>query len=637
MTGYAVVVDAQRLFARDKEPTKNEKSPGVEGNLSASFAAADEKLHRQSLHCDVLVAGGGMAGVCAALAAARHGAKTLLIQDRSRLGGNGSSEIKMHIVGADNHGARPGWREGGILEELRLDNAVRNPQQSWEVWDLLLYDKCISEPSLDILLDTIVCAAQVDNHHIHSITARCDKAETLYTVEAKIFIDCTGDSRLALEAGALFRLGRESQSEFGEALAPEQADKRTQGASILFTAKEYDRPMPFTPPAWARKLTKSDFIHRPIDNSWEYGYWWIELGGMGDVIRDNEKLRFELLAVVLGIWDYIKNSGSYPAAANWALETIGMIPGRRESRRIMGEHMLTQGDLEGHWKSFPDGVAFGGWNMDDHPPQGFDNPDIKPFNSVPLSEPYNIPLRSLYSKTIDNLMMAGRNISCSHVAFSSTRVMGTCSAVGQAAGTAAFLCATRDLLPVDLYRNQALLNELQQNLLRDDQGIRNLRNQDPLDLARRARVIAADFLPGAMPDHVINGFIRDEPGEWANRWAAPMSQEGVWIELAWDTPISLSVIQITFDTGFERELTFSSSNWVKSRIVHGPQPETVKSYRLSAFGTDGRERLLAEEQDNYQRLRRHRVTAADVARLRLSIHATHGAAEARIFEIRCYA
>src|ERR1019366_6096116 len=123
---------------------------------------------------DVLVAGGGLAGVCAAIAAARHGARVVLVQDRSRLGGNSSSEVKMHVVGANCHKGRPGWREGGLIEELRLDDAVANPQRSFELWDLLLYDKVVSEPNVTLLLDTVLYSAETKDGRINRVRARSD-------------------------------------------------------------------------------------------------------------------------------------------------------------------------------------------------------------------------------------------------------------------------------------------------------------------------------------------------------------------------------------------------------------------------------------------------------------------------------
>src|SRR5262249_22186197 len=156
----------------------------------------------------------------------------------------------------------------------------------------------------------------------------------------KICCDCTGDSRLGLETGADMRHGREARAEFNETLAPEKADAQTLGSSILFTSRQYDGPMPFTPPKWARKVSK-DHLRFRSTKSWEYGYWWIEWGGHLDTIRDNEQVRFERLSIVLGVWDYIKNSGNHPESANWAMDWLGMIPGKRGSRRLNGDHVLT--------------------------------------------------------------------------------------------------------------------------------------------------------------------------------------------------------------------------------------------------------------------------------------------------------
>src|SRR5437667_4079281 len=215
------------------------------------------------LECDLFVAGGGMAGVCAAVAAARHGIKVVIVQDRSRLGGNSSSEVKMHIVGADISGQRPGWREGGLIEEFRLDDAVHNPQRSREMWDLLLYDKCKSEPNITLLLDTVCYSAETREGLIQRVMARCDKTEHLYRVQGKLYADCTGDCRLALEAGAEMRRERETKAEFNESLALDQPDTHTLGSTILFTSRDLAKPMPFTPPKWARKVTKDMLRFRP--------------------------------------------------------------------------------------------------------------------------------------------------------------------------------------------------------------------------------------------------------------------------------------------------------------------------------------------------------------------------------------
>jgi hypothetical protein len=618
-------------------------APGVFEHIAGEgspFDAVERRLRAVPLDADVLVAGGGLAGVCAAIAAARHGARVVLAQDRSRLGGNSSSEVKMHVVGANQHRARPGWREGGLIEELRLADAVNNPQRCWELWDLLLYDKVVSEPNITLLLDTAVCAATVKEGRILEAAARSDRSERMYRIRATIFCDCTGDSRLGLEAGAEMRTGREGRAEFGEPLAPPQPDDLTLGASILFTSSLHRETMPFTPPAWARKITREQVLHRAID-SWEYGYWWIEWGGNHDVIGESERIRFELLSIVTGVWDYIKNSGDFPDSARWAMDWVGMLPGKRGSRRLLGDHILTQDDLMKG--GFADAVAIGGWPMDAHPPEGFDRPDLPPNTTLSPPEVYDIPLRALYSRNISNLLMAGRNISASYVAFTSARVMATCAAEGQAIGTASAQCLAAGLVPRQLAADARQVARLQQTLLRDDQTIKGRANEDPLDLARSASVAASGEEGDAKAACLLDGFVRDIPagnGKPAeiHHWAAPL-EEGrpSWIELRWDRPRTIGEADITFDTGFERQLTLSAQASQNINLLRAPQPETVKDYRLLCRTAAGEERVLAEVKNNFQRLNRRRFEPREVRSLRLEIQATNGDRLARVFQIRCYA
>ena len=691
--GYSVLVKADGIGA---EPPSHDAIASQFDRIAPTEPARDRfagepHMTLVDLDCDVFVAGGGMAGVCAAIAAARHGAKVVLVQDRSRLGGNASSEVKMHIVGANCHGGRPGWREGGLIEEFRLDDAVNNPHRSFELWDLLLYDKVKREPNITLLLDTTLFAAEMKDglvlEHsedvgvartassgapvssrlkaplvspspaqaqsrlpagapaitsggtpfIQRVLARCDKTEHLYRIVARQFLDCTGDCRLALEAGAEMRQGREAKSEFGESLAYATADSHTQGSSILFTARDYGRPIPFKPPVWARKVTKEMLKFRGV-SSWEYGYWWIEWGGQLNSIRDNERIRFELLSIVLGVWDYIKNSGDQPDSANWGMDWIGFIPGKRESRRLVGDYVLTQADLEGQRGEPKDAVAIGGWPMDDHPPSGFDAWTERPFRSVPLPEVYSIPLRCLYSRNVGNLWMAGRNISASHAAFSSTRVMATCSAIGQAAGTAAALCVRHGLKPRGLFENKDQLRELQQALLRDDQTLKGWRNEDRLDLARLAKVTASTAHDISRPELVVDGFVRNLGRQWTHRWGAKFDEGEPWLDLAWEKPQRIGQVQITFDTGFHRELTLSASDATNRQIIRGPQPETVRDYTLSYRpAADGDWRELVRVRGNHQRLVRHSFAPVDAQVLRLQIQATNGDAIARVYELRVYA
>jgi hypothetical protein len=642
LSTYSVMV----LADRSAEAVTPERTPAEIREAFQSIAPMDPTLVARrfegephmtlvDLECDVLVAGGGPAGLCAALAAARHGAKVILVQDRSRLGGNSSSEVKMHIVGANNHTGRPGWREGGIIEELRLDDAANNPQRSWELWDLLLYDKVVSEPNCTLLLDTAVFAVDVQDRQIRRVMARSDKTEHIYRIKARLYLDCTGDSRVALEAGVTIRWGHESRAEFREPLAWDKPTRETLGSSLLFTARNYGKPMPYQAPKWARKITEKQLRFRPI-SSFEYGYWWIEWGGATDTIRDNERIRFELLSIVTGVWDYIKNSGNFPKAANWAMDWVSMMPGKRESRRIEGDHILNQHDLMGLNGDFKDAVAIGGWGLDEHPPGGFDAVEKPPFVSTKLAEVYNIPLRSLYSKDIPNLMMAGRNASCSHVAFTSTRVMATCAVMGQAAGTAAALCVRDGITPRQLYQDDRRLTAFQQTLLRDDQTIKDLRNEDPSDLARKATVTASASTQDSRPEHIIDGYVRDAVGEMAHRWAAPMAVGKPWIELSWSDPQSIRHVQITFDSGFHRELTLTSSDSHNAQMIRAPQPETVRDYAIKVRTYDGQDVEVARVSGNHQRLRRHDFAPLMARSVRLEIEATNGSDQARVYEVRCY-
>jgi hypothetical protein len=595
--------------------------------------------HQPTIHIDtdLVVVGGGMAGVCAALGAARNGIKVVLVQDRSVLGGNASSEVKMHIVGADCHGYRHGARESGLIEELRLEDSFRNPNRSYAQWDLLLYEKVKAEQRITLLLDTdcIGCTTDPDTKRILSVLALRNCTEDRFDISARFFADCSGDSRLGYEAGADYRMGREGREEYGESLACSSADACTLGSSILLTARHYDAPQPFYSPSWTRKFTKQDLKHRAI-YSYEYGYWWFEWGGQKDVIKDNEVIRHELLRIAYGIWDYVKNSGDHPDSANWALDWVGAIPGKRESRRLLGPHVLTQNDLQSG-RIFHDAVAYGGWAIDLHPPAGIDAVDEPPFTPTQLAQLYTIPFRSLYSRNVPNLLFAGRNISATHVAFASTRVMATCSAMGQAIGTAAAIAIEEKTSLVGL-SSEPHLETLQQRLLRDDAFIPTIQNADPSDRAVDcAALSASSSATDCNPSLVVDGISRDligNLGPWADgkphHWA---SQElPAWIELRFPAPIEVSEIHLTFNSGFQRQLTLSPSDHTTSQVIRGPQPELVKSYRIHAGG-----RQVVEETGNYLRKRVHRLpTPILTDSVQIEVLQTHGVASAHIFEVRVY-
>lgn len=589
-------------------------------------------MEQKHLQTDIAVVGGGMAGVCCAIAAARSGAQVVLVHDRPMLGGNSSSEIRMHICGADCSGARNDTdaRETGILEELRLEDTVHNPQRSASMWDILLYDRVRTEPNITLLLNTYCHGVRMASpSRIAALLASNLLSETEYTISAKIFVDCSGDGRLGKEAGAQFRTGREGRNEFGETLAPPRPDNKRLGSTILFITRQHNHPMPFVPPQWITRFPTCNHLPYRHHNSWEYGYWWVEFGGSLDTITDGDLIRDKLLAFALGVWDHIKNSGQHPQSANWALEWIGFLPGKRESRRFVGEYVLNQRDIE-RGELFEDGVAYGGWPIDLHPPEGIlsKEPPAQQIR-VPL---YNIPLRCLYSRNVQNLLFAGRNISATHVAFGSTRVMGTCSVMGQAVGTAAALCVREGILPFELKPH---ITALQQMLLKADAYIIGVTNSDKYDLARSAEVIASSETPEGKAINVING-VRRGVGDHSNRWISdPRKGLPQWIELRFHEPVRIREVHLVFDTGLHRPLTLTHSDSYNARMIRGAQPETVRDYDLQVIhGTSTT--TVATVRGNYQRLRRHRFAPHSATALKLVVHATNGDPSARLFEIRAY-
>ena len=382
---------------------------------------------------DVCVIGGGLAGTFAAIAAARHGAHVVLMQDRPVLGGNASSEIRMWVSGAGTRVRN--LQETGIMEEFLLENMHINPSRNFSVWDSIFFGKVKAEKNIELMLNCACCAAECHDGKIESVTGFQLTTYTWRTVKAKIFIDCSGDSILAELADAEYMVGREAKSQFGEEFGLPEADRKTMGMSLMIQAHETDHPCPFTAPDWAYRYNTDEEMkfkpHECLDKI-NTNFYWIELGGEADSIHDTETTRDELLKIAFGVWDHMRNRGDH-GAENWELDFIGFLPGKRESRRYVGDYILTQNDVE-NGRQFPDEVAYGGWQIDNHLPGGFamSGKDGAHLQKKRLTEPYGIPLRSLYSKNVENLMFAGRNISATHIAFSTVRVMGTCGVMGQA-------------------------------------------------------------------------------------------------------------------------------------------------------------------------------------------------------------
>ncbi len=601
----------------------------------------------RTLRADIVIAGGGMTGVCAALGAARQGATVILCHDRPVLGGNASSEIRMHIVGANS--LRPTAdlvlepRESGIIEEIRLENAVRNPQRSPSMFDLILYEKVRTEPNITLLLNTSIVAATVEQRQITATQALRISTEERFEIQSRIAIDCSGDSGLAVAAGAAFMEGREDREQFGEPLAQPTADHRRLGSTLLFMARRHERPMPFEAPPWARKFSEDDLRLRPHGHHLEYGYWWVEWGGELDTLKENEAIRDELLAIILGIWDHIKNGGDH-GADHWALDWFGFVPGKRESRRIIGQHILTQNDLM-RSVPFDDAIAYGGWPLDLHPPGGIDCKDEKPCTQHPLPYLYDIPLRACVARDLENLMFGGRNLSATHVAFASTRVMATCAVIGEALGIAAALACRWDIPPSRLAYEPEAIASLQQQLLANDLYLIGRRRDQSGNAALQATLSATTEMPNGSVRALLSGQNRalschgglpeDRFVAGTHRW---MSRPGLpaAVTFHWSEPIAIATMTLIFDTGLHRHLTLTHSEEFLRFMIWGQgQPETVKDYRIEVQQGDDWSTPF-EVHGNWQRVRRHTADEDSlnaVRALRITALSTWGIDHARLVAV----
>lgn len=555
---------------------------------------------------DLCVVGGGMAGLCCAIAAARHGIKVILVQDRPVLGGNASSEIRMWIGGAYRSGKNcpPDVREGGILEEIMLENFYRNPSLKYPIWDSVLYEKAMAEENLTLLLNTSCFDATMDGNRIVRIKAWQSNAETFHEIEATYFADCSGDSILAPLSGAKFMYGREAKADFGETIPPDVADRKTMGMSCLFQIKETDHKVDFTPPDWAYVYeTDADLPYK--DHKKNNNFWWIEVGGEWDCIHDTDKCRHELLKICYGVWDHMKNRGDH-GVDNWELEWIGFLPGKRESRRYVGKCIVTQNDVETEGR-FDDIVAYAGWSMDDHFPAGFYYRDGHPTIYHPAPQPWGLPLRCMISENIENLVFAGRNISVTHAALSSSRVMATCAILGQALGTAAALAVNSGVTIENVD-----IPCLQQTLMDDDCYI-PWHERALSELTKNAECSA---------DIVRNGIERGADNLW-------IGGKGDCVEYSFGKDTEVKEIRLIFDNDMNRKYYNMPCCYPLVETGFKLPKTLIKEYVLEGTNEEGKT-FSIHVTDNRARLARHSVDWK-VQKLRFIPAASHGCDEFRLF------
>jgi hypothetical protein len=493
-----------------------EATPAQEGNTNGAKlggyirTGTIETIHQTF---DLVVVGGGISGICAAISAARNGTKVALVHERSALGGNSSSEVRLFPEDTCTFST---WiKESGILEEISTEERARN----WEPyieglmnshWDLVLYEWAMREKNLTLFLNTTMREVEMsDESHILAAHTAQLGTEKSFILQAPLFVDATGDGVLAYRAGAEFRWGRETRSEYQEPLAPVEASDGLMGNTLFFRARDTGRPIPFVRPEWAVEFdTENDLTDR-AHGFFEGGYWWIEVGNPLHPIKDNEAIRDEALRQLMGVWDHIKNRCTNDEvrarAQNYALEFVGFWPYKRESRRVLGDYILTEKDVRNP-SVHPDDIAYGTWGIDIHVPGGIQQRHVPPYphphNEVNFKNlgtiPYGIPLRSCYSRNIHNLLTAGRPIGASYIAFASTRVLPTGAIVGQGVGVAASLCKKYKCDPKTVAASHS--DEMQQMLLRQGASIPGIENTDDKDVARNAQVSSSSDAPLRFPE-----------------------------------------------------------------------------------------------------------------------------------------
>ncbi|PAW67824.1 MAG: hypothetical protein B9S34_04405 [Opitutia bacterium Tous-C1TDCM] len=526
--------------------------------LRLAHGALSAEIHEAGTY-DVVVVGGGIAGTFAAVSAARQGAKTMLIQNRALLGGNASTENLVPPVGAMQNRLTKEQieldpRETGLIEEVNLYGR----QRYFEVgryWPSRLQLLAEAEPNLVTRFLTEATGVELRDGEIAAVL--CTEIETgrRLRIRGRLFVDATGNAVVGLWAGAQAMYGKEPKAMYNETKAPDTASDDVLGSSLKYWYTKANGNMPFAGPAWAYPFHQcSDFgtirDRHPsvagIDTQWV-----IELGGTGRTYEKAEATRDDLIRLIYGLWDHVKNHCKDPVnadAAKLQLAWVGHVVGMRESFRLLGDYVMVESDVTKQ-PLLDDRVAYGGWGLDDHPSLGFfDKTRLKNHTHGGLL--FSVPYRSLYSANIPNLMMAGRNISVTHVALTATRVMLTTGTIGQAVGTAAGMCIAKDVKPRAIYQRH--LEELQQQLLKDGAYLIELPNLDPRDLARKATASASSEKAPAR--EAVNGYSRARfPTTTANAtmrenaWLPDPAAAGEqWLQLAWDSPQPFNVVHVVF-------------------------------------------------------------------------------------------
>jgi len=507
---------------------------------------------------DLVVVGGGMAGCCAAISGARLGLDVALIQNRPVLGGNNSSEVRVHLGGGIHLPPYPAL--GGVVKELSPGHSGNaGPAENYGDEKKLAVVE--AQQKLRLFLNTHVFAAEKQGDRVVAVVGKNIRTGEELRFPGRWFADCTGDGNLGHLVGAEHRYGRESQDETGESIAVEEADRQTMGTSVMWNTVETDEPTGFPETPWAIQFNEKTCQGATGGNwNWETGFRWHQ-------VKDAEKIRDHGLRAVFGNWSFQKNHApDKEKYARLKLNWVAYVGGKRESRRLLGDVILRQQDVD-EQKPYPDASVTTTWSIDLHLPILSDQFPGKEFRSKALFhrvKPYAIPYRCLYSRNVDNLFMAGRCISVTHVALGTVRVMNTCGMMGEVVGMAAAVCKRYDGNPRDVYTNY--LDELKELM---SKGVgRGPIPQPPKppewigsageNLAREATVtVSSNYPKDSYPaKHVNDGKVSYTDNRL--RFVSDAELPG-FVELAWTKPQTLSAARIV--TGQAR------GKWPKTPIL----------------------------------------------------------------------
>ena len=396
---------------------------------------------------DLVVIGGGMAGTCTAISAARLGLQVALVQDRPVLGGNNSSEVRVHLNGQINLPPYP--RLGDVVAEL--DSGGRGNAQAAALYDdQKKLDLVRAEANIHLFLDVHAYKVDKEGSRIVAVVGKDTRTSKDLRFAAPLFADCTGDGTVGFLAGAEYRMGRENWQQTGETMAPREPDKMTMGASVQWYSIETPEPSSFPECPWALAFTDAS-CERMTRGDWNW-----ETGLNKDQIADFEAIRDHGLRAVYGNWAFLKNHSRDKARyAHRRLSWVAYVAGKRESRRLLGDVILTQQDVQ-EQRLYPDGFVTTTWSLDLHYPDPantkyFPGEEFKTICKTPAIKPCAVPYRCFYSRNVENLFMAGRDISVTHVALGTVRVMRTCGMMGEVVGMAASICKNRNTTPRGVY------------------------------------------------------------------------------------------------------------------------------------------------------------------------------------------